>query len=74
MSRSHPHAVSEWKTGLDGNGNAVVGFGHAPSPEDTLAGRGQWTELALTPQQAAALARDLMRTEGRSPQMMGEEI
>ena len=40
-----------------------------------MAGRGvEWAHLVLTPQQAQSLARDLLRTEGRSPQMLGEEI
>jgi hypothetical protein len=50
-------------------------LGHSPTPEDYMAGRGvEWAHLVLTPQQAQSLARDLLRTEGRSPQMLGEEI
>ena len=56
-------------------GNVLLTLGHSPTPEDYLAGRAvEWAHLVLTPQQAQSLARDLLRTEGRSPQMMGEEI
>ena len=60
--------------GLSATGNVLVTLAHSPTPEDYLAGRGiEWAHLVLTPQQAQSLARDLLRTEGRSPQMMGEE-
>jgi len=71
---NHPHAVPEWKIGLSATGNVLLALGHSPTPEDYLAGRGvEWAHLVLTPQQAQSLARDLLRTEGRSPQMMGQE-
>jgi hypothetical protein len=71
---NHPHAVPEWTIDLSETGNVLLRLGHAPTPEDYMAGRVQWAYLVLTPQQAQSLARDLLRTEGRSPQMMGEEI
>jgi hypothetical protein len=72
---AHPHACSEWKIGLNPAGNVLLALGHAATPEDYLAGRGvRWAHLVLTPQQAVALAKDLLRTERHSPQMMGEEI
>ena len=72
---SHPHACPEWKIGLSDAGNVLLALGHAPTPEDYMAGRGVgWAHLVLTPQQALALAKDLLKTERCSPQMMGEEI
>jgi hypothetical protein len=70
----HPHAAPEWKIGLSPAGNVLLSLGHAPTPEDYMAGRVEWAHLVLTPQQAQSLARDLLRTEGRSPQLMGEEL
>jgi hypothetical protein len=71
---NHPHAAPEWKIGLSASGNVLLSLGHAPTPEDYMAGLVEWAHLVLTPQQAQSLARDLMRTEGGSPQLMGEEI
>ena len=74
MDQDRPHALSDWKIGLSDAGNILLLLGHAGSSEDFLAGEGEWTHLVLSPQQAAALAHDLLKTEGRSPQMFGEEI
>ena len=71
---NHPHAAPEWRVGLSTTGNVLLSLGHAPSPEEYFAGRIAWAHLVLTPQQAQALARDLLRTEGSSPQLMGEEL
>jgi hypothetical protein len=67
MDENHPHGVPEWKLGLRQDGSVLLSLRHAATPDD----RGEWTYLALTPDQARLLATDLRDAAALSPPILG---
>jgi hypothetical protein len=66
MPNQQIHALVEYKLDLLPTGAIRLEVGLAATPDEFLAGRVQWTRLAMTPEQALQLADDLRQKAASS--------